>query len=191
MILRFPMNNESQGTLTIGEAPLTQPDFSIPLQGCSQRPHDCKDTWNVQLESIRLLGNLQITYRPSLPTIITTEAFWLDIMLGLPSRAVNYLRGYMQAQPEADSAIASIDCSRRHTLPDIVLEFYGYALILSWENYTIEDSEVGECFMKVVETGPRQQPYIGMGLLKKFDVMFDMDRNVVGFRSIGSSTDSR
>ncbi|USW57894.1 Putative aspartic peptidase domain superfamily [Septoria linicola] len=126
MIIRFPPSKATQGRLTIGESPLTDLSFSLPIQKCN--PY-----------SMGRSACLEIT--PS-------TSHYSSILL-LP-----YIWGYLQARPDPGNTVAGIECSRRHTLPDIVVVFFGHEMVLGWEDYTIQteydDGQESDCFVTIV-----------------------------------------
>ncbi|KAI5358766.1 putative aspartic peptidase domain superfamily, Peptidase family A1 domain-containing protein [Septoria linicola] len=154
MIIRFPPSKATQGRLTIGESPLTDLSFSLPMQKCNPYYGKCDDTWDVHLEEIRLLGDHPIDIPLQFYTSITVESLPVTLSIALPTKTASYIWGYLQARPDPGNTVAGIECSRRHTLPDIVVVFFGHEMVLGWEDYTMQveydDGQEPDCFVTIV-----------------------------------------
>ena len=179
MILRFPPDNETQGKLTIGEvAPKT--DFAVPLKNCFHA--GCKADWNFQLNGIQLHGNVPVNLSIYGRLAVTLAP---AVTIALPSKIAQYIYGYIQVPPpETGFDEGKIDCSAREALPDITLKFEGHDWVLGWDDYTRGwvDPEDGReaCWVTILDIPDDEMPYVGVELLRKYDVVFDLMETEVG-----------
>lgn len=180
MILRFPPNNETQGKLTLGEV-APEITFTVPMQDCALI--DCKDNWNLRLNSIHLNGDVPMDI-----SMLTHIALTLQpgVTIALPSNIAAKIYNYIGVvSPEAGLGQGEIDCSARQALPDITLILEGHNWVLGWDDYThrwVDPDDGGreQCFVTIASVFDDETPYLGVELLKKYDVVFEMDKNVVG-----------
>lgn len=87
---------------------------------------------------------------------------------------------YLGVSREPDDGGGIIACELRHTLPDLTLTLGGQNVVLTWRDYTVEKfGQPPLCVVDIVGQ-PHDIAGIGMALMQKFDVLFDMDHNELG-----------
>jgi hypothetical protein len=107
-------------------------------------------------------------------------------LIGLPADLVDQLHTYMDAHQLGWSPLYGVDCEGRKGWPDLVFNLGGKDFRMSPYDYAQEFDEDGNkrcisMFIRYV-TDDDEVPMIalGLGFLKAFQTVFDLERNMVG-----------
>ncbi len=108
-------------------------------------------------------------------------------LIGLPPDLVDKLRTYMDADRLGWSPIYGVDCEDRKDWPDLVFNLGGKDFRMSSYDYAQEFGENGrkQCLSMFISNGASGDDDIpmialGLGFLKAFQTVFDLERNLVG-----------
>lgn len=185
MVMELPKDPDHPGKLTIGET-TPEVDFCLPLVDVESAEH--VNHWIVRLDQVALQSNPPLTFpNLRLPVAVTLEAYKV---IALPKAIAETI---LKAVGVDSTEQSDIDCAIRESLPDLMIEFEGHEIVLKWQDYTLEreNDEDGrkECYIMITSVreqsvGNVELAYIGHGLLRKYDVVFDMDNNEVGCKSL-------
>ncbi|KAL1594427.1 aspartic proteinase precursor [Paraconiothyrium brasiliense] len=182
MTLSLPKRKNERGRLVLGEeSPPAK--YRIPLSQTSATKW-LHEGWIVDLDRIQFVGN-------AIPLDISLSAFAAfslesDFALALPGDLVDAIYDYLGARSTEELDAGLINCEVRANLPNLTLTLGDQPITLEWWEYTgvWQDLFTGERFC-VVEIqrmyyGDRESAMLGLPLLKKFDISFDMERNEIG-----------
>jgi saccharopepsin len=108
-------------------------------------------------------------------------------LIGLPADLVDQLHTYMNAYQIGWSPFYSVDCEGREDLADLVFNLGGKDFRMSAFDYAQEFSD-GTCasmFTSNDVSDDDEVPTIalGLGFLKAFQTVFDLERNMIGCKS--------
>ena len=112
-----------------------------------------------------------------------------DFAIALPSEIVDAIYDYLGARSTEQLEGGVIDCDLRESLPDLTLTLGDQPITFKWWEYTgvwydLFGSE-RFCVVEIQRTwGGRESAVLGLRLLKKFDITFDMERNEIGCKLI-------
>lgn len=179
MSIHLPENKKRKGMLTFGGGP-SRTDHRIPFSQQMASP-ELTYAWKVDLSSILIKGSID---QPALP-LNSVAAITLDpeYALAISPEATQIVWEYLGATPDEDGA--HIDCDTRESLPEIVLMLGKEYITLGWEDYTahwwLDPDNV--CRVLVVDCDVEGSAMLGLPLMKKFDLSFDMDNNELGCMS--------
>jgi hypothetical protein len=108
-------------------------------------------------------------------------------LIGLPDDLVDQLHTYMDAYQLGWSPIYGVNCEGRKDWPDLVFNLGGKDFRMSPYDYAQEFDEDGskECLSMFISNGAsvdNEIPTIalGLGFLKAFQTVFDLERNMIG-----------
>ncbi|KAJ4359799.1 uncharacterized protein N0V89_000355 [Didymosphaeria variabile] len=182
MTLSLPKSKNDKGRLVLGEeSPPAR--YRIPL---SHKPvtDGLEEGWIVDLDRIQFVGNA-IPLDISLSAV---AAFSLepDFTIALPGDLVDAIYDYLGARSGEQFDGGLIDCEVRARLPNLTLTLGGQPITLEWWEYTgvWRDLFGGSryCLVEIQRTHyfDKESAMLGLSLLKKFDISFDMERNEIG-----------
>jgi len=107
--------------------------------------------------------------------------------IGLPSDVVDQMHVYMGAYRLGWSWIFALDCDGREKLSDLVFNLGGQEFRMSPFDYTEEYENDGQkrCISMFIDIDSREGDKVptialGMGFLRGFQTVFDLERNMIG-----------
>jgi saccharopepsin len=114
-------------------------------------------------------------------------------LIALPNDLADQLHTYMNAHQLGWSPLYGVDCDDRKNWPDLVLNLGGKDFRMSPYDYAQEFNEDGDksCLSMFVSNGVSDGDEIptialGLGFLKAFQAVFDLERNMVGCEFLSS-----
>lgn len=179
MTLRLPRTMGAKGNITLGEdAPPIK--HRIPLSPNSTSTDG--EGWKVDLSSV-LFDGLPDPLELQLETIAEVSLA-PDFTIALPLEIVKAIYDYLGAEESEFVPGGVIDCDARETLPDLTLTLGGQTITFGWKEYTGVWRYGGSEKFCVVEIQTySRDPHsaaLGLSLMYKFDMSFDMGRNEIG-----------
>lgn len=180
--LSLPRRSGAIGKLTFGELPLPLTrHLRIPLSEAT-KPKLLEGAWTVDLEHITLHGHPR-PFTTVLDLVIAVDLA-PDFVLKLPYDLAGAIYDYLGATVHEGSQGGDIDCDILDTLPDLTLVLGGRTLVLGWKEYTrvkLYGNGNRACRVAIDQQSfDTRSAVLGVWLLEKFDVVFDMDYNEIG-----------
>lgn len=177
LTLTLPNGIDDRGSLKIGVPPQTYKDtIRIPFANATSPGLD--NSWHVTLDSISLEGNNKL----HLPLTSVYGRLDLEPAIRLPPSTTEVVYKAIGATPNSLFHGASIDCRAREKLPDLVLNIGGNAVKLAKDEYSSEQLVYGHpvCVVAILPSSGEDTAVIGTNLMRKYDVVIDMDQNELG-----------
>lgn len=181
MIVRLPKSQEALGSLVLGEEP-PPAKYEIPFsRNASQWPGE---GWMVDLGYISLNGipaPLNISFEGFAAITLAPE-----LAVALPGDVVDLIYDYLGATTTEEEEGGVIDCDVREMLPDLTLLLGNQPITLGWRDYSgvYIYGSTRVCVVEVLRSeGNSGNAVLGLWLLQKFDVSFDMERSRIGCES--------
>lgn len=179
MRLRLPRGPDEKGSIIFGE-PTPDAPILVPLSNKASTT-ELEGTWNVRMDAIAIQGHVPLQLPlPNLHAAITLES---NIAVTLPGEAVDIIYEYLDAKPTGNVPGGEIDCDRVEKMPDLILSLGGQKVTLESKYYvSVWEGPPGNlCYVGIVRDNDNNETAtLGLALAKKFDLMFDMDDNVLG-----------
>ena len=186
LTLSLPENVEDRGSLKIGMPPQSsQNTMRIPF-GNATSP-GLGNSWHVPLDSVSLHGNINL----HLPMTSVYGRLDLEPAIRLPPSTTEVIYKAIGVIPNSLFYGASIDCTAREKLPDLVLNVGGNDVKLAKDEYSSEQLVYGHpvCVVAILPSDGEGVAVLGTNFLRKYHVVIDMDQGEL--RCKYGSTDSR
>jgi hypothetical protein len=177
LTLTLPDSVQDRGSLKIGVPPQSsEGEIRIPF-GNAKSP-GLANSWHVPLDSISLDGNIKL----HLPLTSVYGRLDLEPAIRLPLSTTEVIYKAIGATPNSLFHGASIACTAREKLPDLVLNIGGNDIKLTRDEYSSEQLVYGHpvCVVAILPSDEEGVAVLGTNLLRKFRVVVDMDRSELG-----------
>jgi hypothetical protein len=155
---------------------VTGPDWNVKV---------LTNAWQVSARHVKLGSGIALNRTlDGYTAFIETEFPYI----GLPSDVVDQMHVYMGARRLGWSWIFALDCDARETMSDLVFNLGGQEFKMSPFDYTQEyvvDNGQKMCISMFIDIDSRKDDKVptvalGMGFLRGFQTVFDLERNMVG-----------
>jgi len=177
LALVLPNSVQDQGSLKIGVPPQSFGDMiRVPLGNATDS--GLANSWHVPLDSVSLEGNIKL----HLPLTSVYGRLDLDPAIKLPHSTTEAMYKAIGATPNSLFYGASIDCTARQRLPDLVLSIGGNDIKMTRDDYSSEQLVYGHpvCVVAILPSDEEGIAVLGTNLMRKYHVVIEMDRRELG-----------
>lgn len=186
MSLHLPEAGASNGQLNFGRKPPAV-DYKMPLLQ-DNTSELVAESWKVLLSSVSVAAfhnSSSLDISLDVPAAVSMLS---SFALGLPFPAAKAVSVHIQGdEGEPDEIDPFIDCEKRENLPDININLAGYDITLTWEDYAVlVPDRFGEhdlCFVPIWGMEHNDAAMLGLPVLRRFDLFFDLDNGELGCTS--------
>jgi len=177
LTLTLPDSVQDRGSLQIGVSPQSSED-SIRIPFANATSPGLANSWHVPLDSVSLNGNIKL----HLPLASVYGRLDLEPAIRLPPSFTEVIYKAIGATPNSLFHGASIACTAREKLPDLILNIGGNDVKLTRDEYSSEQLVYGHpvCVVAILPSDEEGVAVLGTNLLRKFRVVIDMDRSELG-----------
>ena len=177
LTLTLPDSVEDRGSLKIGVEPQSF-EGSIRISFGNATSPGLANSWHVPLNSVSLDGNIKL----HLPLTSVYGRLDLEPAIRLPPSTTEVVYKAIGATPNSLFHGASIACTAREKLPDLVLNIGGTDVKLTRDEYSSEQLVYGHpvCVVAILPSAEEGVAVLGTNLLRKYRVVIDMDRSELG-----------
>jgi hypothetical protein len=177
LTLTLPSSVQDQGSLKIGVPPQAY-DNMIRIPFGNATSSGLTNSWHVPLDSVSLEGNVRL----HLPLHSVYGRLDLEPAIRLPPGTTEVIYKAIGATPNSLFYGASIDCTARERLPDLILYIGGHDIKLTRDDYSSEQLVYGHpvCVVAILPSDEEGVAVLGTNLLRKYRVVIDMDQGELG-----------
>ncbi|KAL2074066.1 hypothetical protein VTL71DRAFT_7844 [Oculimacula yallundae] len=202
----WPTGSESTGDLMFGG--YNESLFEGGLVGHQLFPEGTTE-WKIQVTTVYLLIDFErdefhetaikeIAVKPQPGQDMTALLSTRTPFISLPSAVTNIIKSLIDLEVNTCRPVVSMDCDRRHELPDVVIEFGNQNVTMHGEDYITKyfltpeernqkgcEDVVAICVAAIFESptwgDDENLMTLGMGFLRKVYTVFDWDEKSISF----------